>query len=88
MNISFGYVLVTLIGHGFCGGVRWECALKIRAHERAPSPQLGHDLSTVNLLWFIIAFVSLNLSHLTSLLCKQTKKSTVIFDPGMKPTKP
>ena len=60
VNISFGYVLFTLIGHGVCGGVRWECALKIRTHEHAPSPQLGHDLSTVNLLWFIIAFVTLN----------------------------
>ena len=57
MDISFGYVLFTLIGNGFCGGVRWECALKIRTYERAPSPQLSHDLSIVNLLWFIIAFV-------------------------------
>ena len=57
VNISFVYILFTLIGHGFCGGVRSGCALKIRTHECAPSPQLGHDLSIVNLLWFIIAFV-------------------------------
>ena len=57
MNTSFGYVLLTLVGHGFCDGVRWGCALKIRTHECAPSVQLGHDFNTVNLLWFIIAFV-------------------------------
>ena len=55
MNISFVYVPFTLIGHGFCGGVLWGCALKIRTHKCALSPQFGHDLSTVNLLWFIIA---------------------------------
>ena len=53
VNISFGYVLFTLIGHGFCGGVRWECALKIRTHERAPSPQL------VTILVFLICYGSL-----------------------------
>ena len=57
MNISFGYVLFSLIRHDFCGGMWWGFALKILTRGFAPSPQLAHDFSTVQLLWFIIAFV-------------------------------